>query len=88
MLVSAVEVGWGGVDGVQPQHPANATPWHKLHVLTPGQTPGMLCCAVPQVEYDHSALHTLSKAPIVGITTSGLAKNQGLIAAIRPRVGC
>eukprot|EP00967_Tisochrysis_lutea_P064803 scaffold84069_cov17-Tisochrysis_lutea.AAC.1 len=39
-----------------------------------------------QAEYDISSLSALSQARIVGITTSGLAKMQPLIQAVRPRI--
>ncbi|GIM16879.1 hypothetical protein Vretimale_19458 [Volvox reticuliferus] len=39
-----------------------------------------------RVEFDQSALKVLRSARVVGITTSGVARHQSLVAAIKPRV--
>ena len=39
-----------------------------------------------QEEYDKASLRTLSSAQVVGMTTSGVAKQQHLVAAMKPRV--
>lgn len=38
-----------------------------------------------QEEYDSNALSTLRGARIVGMTTSGVAKSQKLVAGLRPK---
>ena len=39
-----------------------------------------------QEEYDKASLKALSSAKVVGMTTSGVAKQQHLVAAMKPRV--
>ncbi|EFJ49576.1 hypothetical protein VOLCADRAFT_89933 [Volvox carteri f. nagariensis] len=39
-----------------------------------------------QAEFSESALNVLRSAKVVGMTTSGVAKNQNLVAALKPRV--
>lgn len=39
-----------------------------------------------QAEYDRTSLQTLRSTRVVGMTTSGVARQQKMVAAMQPRV--